>query len=91
MTSLCKEYWQVFLAQGVCGGLGLGILFLPAVGVVPRLSQISRSPFAAITFLFIRVVPETKGSRNGCRCQRIQPRRSGLPQYAFLPVTSIQG
>ncbi len=24
MTSLCTQYWQLFLAQGVCIGLGLG-------------------------------------------------------------------
>ncbi|KAI9670970.1 MAG: hypothetical protein M1831_005055 [Alyxoria varia] len=33
MTSLCEEYWQVFLAQGVCVGLGAGCLFLPSVGI----------------------------------------------------------
>lgn len=31
MISLCTEYWQVFLAQGVAVGLGLGCLFLPSV------------------------------------------------------------
>ncbi|KAH7103229.1 major facilitator superfamily domain-containing protein [Auriculariales sp. MPI-PUGE-AT-0066] len=36
MTSLCKEYWQVFLAQGLGMGLGLGILFLPAISVIPQ-------------------------------------------------------
>ncbi|KAI5461189.1 major facilitator superfamily domain-containing protein [Mariannaea sp. PMI_226] len=34
MTSLCKEYWQVFLAQGVCTGIGLGVIFMPAVSVL---------------------------------------------------------
>ena len=33
MTSLCTEYWQIILAQGVCVGLGLGICFMPAVAV----------------------------------------------------------
>ncbi|EIN11718.1 MFS general substrate transporter [Punctularia strigosozonata HHB-11173 SS5] len=43
MTSLCTEYWQVFLAQGVCGGIGLGILFLPALSVVPQWFQKRRA------------------------------------------------
>ncbi|KAI9158712.1 Aspyridones efflux protein apdF [Paramyrothecium foliicola] len=33
MTSLCVEYWQMVLAQGVCTGLGLGLAFMPAVSV----------------------------------------------------------
>jgi hypothetical protein len=34
MVSICKEYYQFFLAQGVVTGLGLGImyyLFLPVL------------------------------------------------------------
>lgn len=34
MTSLAKTYWQVFLAQAVCSGLGSGLLFTPAMGLV---------------------------------------------------------
>ena len=33
-TSVCKEYWQVLLAQGVCQGIGNGFAFAPAVSVV---------------------------------------------------------
>lgn len=36
MTSLCKEYWQIFLAQGLAAGLGLGITFIPIIGVIPH-------------------------------------------------------
>jgi len=36
MTSLCREFWQIFLAQGVAGGLGLGLLFLPAISTIPQ-------------------------------------------------------
>ncbi|EME80989.1 uncharacterized protein MYCFIDRAFT_26691 [Pseudocercospora fijiensis CIRAD86] len=35
MTSLCTTYWQIFLAQGVCIGLGSGSLFIVAVAVIP--------------------------------------------------------
>ncbi|KAK1758897.1 major facilitator superfamily domain-containing protein [Echria macrotheca] len=34
MTSLATEYWQLFLAQGLCVGLGTGCLFLPSVAIV---------------------------------------------------------
>ncbi|KAI1465197.1 MFS general substrate transporter [Daldinia caldariorum] len=35
MLSLCKEYWQVVLAQGLCVGLGAGMLFVPCVSIIP--------------------------------------------------------
>ena len=34
MTSFCKSYYQVFLAQGICVGLGAGCLFLPSVAIM---------------------------------------------------------
>ncbi|KAI2776695.1 putative monocarboxylate permease [Daldinia loculata] len=34
MTSLATTYWQIFLAQGLCTGLGMGILFMPAIAVI---------------------------------------------------------
>lgn len=34
MTSLCTQFWQVMLAQGICIGLGSGCLFVPSVGIV---------------------------------------------------------
>ncbi|PNP47986.1 hypothetical protein THARTR1_10405 [Trichoderma harzianum] len=33
MTSLCSTYWQVLLAQGVCVGIGMGLIFLPATAI----------------------------------------------------------
>lgn len=34
MTSLSTSYWQIFLAQGICIGLGMGCLFCPIVAVL---------------------------------------------------------
>lgn len=34
MASLSTQYWQLFLAQGICCGLGNGCLFCPALSVV---------------------------------------------------------
>ncbi|KAI4863963.1 MFS general substrate transporter [Hypoxylon rubiginosum] len=35
MLSLCSQYWQVVLAQGLCVGLGAGMLFVPCVSIIP--------------------------------------------------------
>ena len=35
-TSICKSYWQLFLAQGVVTGAGFGCLFLPGVTIVSQ-------------------------------------------------------
>ncbi|KAI4723272.1 MFS general substrate transporter [Aureobasidium sp. EXF-10727] len=35
MTSLCSEYWQLMLAQGLCVGFGAGCLFLPSIAIIP--------------------------------------------------------
>lgn len=34
MLSLCTEYWQVFLAQGLVVGFGGGLIYIPAIALV---------------------------------------------------------
>ena len=36
MTSICKEYWQFMLAQGVLTGIGDGLLMFPAMSALPQ-------------------------------------------------------
>ncbi|KAM5354202.1 hypothetical protein ACJ41O_000852 [Fusarium nematophilum] len=36
MTSICKEYWQFMLAQGILTGLANGLLMFPALAAVPQ-------------------------------------------------------
>ena len=35
-TSVCTEYWQVVLAQGLCMGVGTGCLYVPSLAIVPQ-------------------------------------------------------
>ncbi|ORY59305.1 MFS general substrate transporter [Pseudomassariella vexata] len=34
MLSLCTTFWQVVLAQGICIGIGTGLLFVPSVAII---------------------------------------------------------
>ncbi|KAH9825744.1 Major facilitator superfamily (MFS) general transporter [Teratosphaeria destructans] len=43
MTSLASEYWQLFLAQGLCLGLGTGCLFTPSIALVGQYFSTRRS------------------------------------------------
>ena len=49
MISLCKEYYQIFLAQGVLLGLGMSFVMLPAVATVPKYFNRSRGLALGIT------------------------------------------
>ncbi|PNS15737.1 hypothetical protein CAC42_4189 [Sphaceloma murrayae] len=39
MLSLCTQYWQVFLSQAICVGLGAGCLFVPSVAILSTYFQ----------------------------------------------------
>ena len=49
MLSLCKTYWQVFLAQGVCMGIGFGLVFVPSITIVSTYFLKNRSIALGIT------------------------------------------
>lgn len=34
-SSFCKAYWQLFLSQGICMGIGCGLMFCPVVSLLP--------------------------------------------------------
>ena len=48
MTSLATQYWQLFLAQGLCQGLGNGLVFSPTVALVSTYFVKRRSLAVAI-------------------------------------------
>ncbi|KAL9050142.1 MAG: hypothetical protein Q9162_006813 [Coniocarpon cinnabarinum] len=48
-TSACTKYWQLFLAQGICTGLGNGMQFMPTVGLVS--TYFSKRKATAIAFM----------------------------------------
>ncbi|EQB44332.1 major facilitator superfamily transporter [Colletotrichum gloeosporioides Cg-14] len=49
MTSLCTTYWQIMLAQGICTGMGLGVLFMPSVAIIGSYFKERRSLALAIS------------------------------------------
>ena len=36
MTSICKQYWQFLLAQGILGGVSMGMVMSPSVAATPQ-------------------------------------------------------
>ena len=43
MTSLSTQYWQLFLAQGICQGLGDGLVFCPIISLISTYFSVRRS------------------------------------------------
>ncbi|KFZ16889.1 hypothetical protein V501_02022 [Pseudogymnoascus sp. VKM F-4519 (FW-2642)] len=35
MLSICRDFWEVLLAQGFCIGTGAGLLFVPSLAILP--------------------------------------------------------
>nr|POF04192.1 aspyridones efflux protein apdf [Quercus suber] len=53
MVSLCTQYWQVMLAQGIAVGLGSGCLFVPAVAILSTYFS-SHVAVAMVSFKYYR-------------------------------------
>jgi MFS family permease len=49
MLSLCKTYYQVFLAQAICIGLGAGLLYIPSLALIGLSFSTKRSLAQGIT------------------------------------------
>ncbi len=49
LLSLCSNYYQIFLAQGLLMGLGNGLLYIPGLALVGRSFKTHRSMAMAIT------------------------------------------
>ncbi|CAI4220090.1 unnamed protein product [Parascedosporium putredinis] len=49
MTSLCKEYWQFMLAQGLLLGLGMGLMVFPAMTAVSQFFDKKRAAALGLT------------------------------------------
>ena len=47
MTSLASTYWQIFLAQGLCVGIGFGTIWLPSITIIS--TYFSRNRTLAVT------------------------------------------
>ena len=58
MLSICKEYYQIFLAQCICSGIGASLLFYPSEQIHTPVIVI---PIADSAQLFLR---PGLGSRN---------------------------
>ena len=43
MASVCRAYWQILLAQGICCGVGGGCLFITATSVLPSYFKAKRA------------------------------------------------
>lgn len=43
MTSFCRSYWQVFIAQGFLVGAGSGLVFLPSIVIVSQYFSTKKS------------------------------------------------
>ena len=49
MTSLCRQYYQLFLAQGLLLGIAMSFIAIPASGMVPRYFRRNRGLATGIT------------------------------------------
>ena len=48
LLSLCKSFWQIFLAQTLCVGVGYGLIFVPSLALVSTYFDKKRSTAIAV-------------------------------------------
>jgi len=36
LVSLCRQYWQVLLCQGIGAGIGIGLVYLPSISIISQ-------------------------------------------------------
>lgn len=79
MTSLCTQYWQLILAQGICAGVGSGLLYVPALAFVTTSFSTKRPIAVGLT---------TTGPSIGGLAFPIMTRKL-LPQIGFAWTTRV--
>ncbi|KAJ9291074.1 hypothetical protein DTO021C3_1290 [Paecilomyces variotii] len=77
MTSLCTRYWQLFLAQGICQGLGNGLIFCPTIALVSTYFTTKRT---------IAISSAASGAATGGDC--LSPDRTAAVASHWLPLDS---
>ena len=88
MTSLCQTYWQVFLAQGITVGIGVGCLLIPSLAIVPQYFDKHRA-FAMGVAISGSSIGESLIDRYAALLALIRRyRRSSLPHH--LPPTAAK-
>lgn len=81
-TSICKTYWQLFLAQGLVTGCGFGCLFLPGVTIVSQYFTTKRGFATGVASLGSSIGKSSMHrSSLQLRLYLIQSRRCGLSHY----------
>jgi hypothetical protein len=81
INSLCTQFWQILLAQGICTGIGSGIMFCPVMGLVT--TYFSKKRGIAVAIL-------TTGNSVGGAIYPIMVREL-LPQVGFAWTVRIIG
>ena len=69
-TSVCTQYWQLFLAQGVCTGIGNGLVFVPSMSLASVYFMKNRS----LAIAFCSTGSATGGLVFPAMAERLLPR-----------------
>ncbi|KAI8286949.1 hypothetical protein K4K60_013037 [Colletotrichum sp. SAR11_57] len=92
-TSFCTQYWQFFLAQGICMGLGNGFLFCPSLSTASTYFDKKK----ALALGFVSIGSSTGGMIYPSMVRQLLPkigfgwtiRAIALVQMVTLLVTSL--